>query len=694
MPWVASPERLVSPSPYPHLLAPLDLGFTTLPNRVLMGSMHTGLEDGRRHFAAMAEFFAERARGGVGLMVTGGFAPNIEGWAKPFAGTLATPAAAQRHRQVTAAVHAEGGRIALQILHTGRYAYQPLAVAPSRIRSPISPFTPRELSVRGIERQIRAFVRCARLARDAGYDGVEVMGSEGYFVNQFLVTHTNQRTDEWGGAYENRMRLAVEIVQRVREAVGPDFILIYRLSMLDLIPDGSSWPEVVQLAKAVVQAGATLINTGIGWHEARVPTIATSVPRGAFAWVTEKMRKELRAAGITTPLITSNRINMPEVAEAILEQGCADMVSMARPLLADAEFVNKAAQGRRDEINTCIACNQACLDHTFKARLATCLVNPRAGHETTLVLRRAPARKRIAVVGAGPAGLAAATTAAECGHEVRLFEAASQIGGQFNMARLIPGKEEFSETLRYFSRRIAVTGVELHLSTRATAPALLAGRYDEIVLASGVTPRQPRIEGSDGANVLSYVDVLLHGKPVGERVAIVGAGGIGFDVAEFLVTPAGASPTMNLHEWLAEWGVADPAAARGGVVRARPAPPARRVTLLQRKAGKLGKGLGKTTGWIHRAALQMKQVEMIGGVNYERIGPQGLFVTYGERRQDGQLIECDTVVLCAGQEPLRELLEPLRAGGARVHLIGGADEAAELDAKRAIDQGTRLAARF
>jgi len=682
----------VATSPYPHLLAPLDLGFTTLKNRVLMGSMHTGLEDGRKHFPAMAAFFAERARGGVGLMVTGGFAPNIEGWAKPLAGTLSTSGGAKRHKLVTDAVHAEGGKIALQILHTGRYGYQPFCVAPSRIQSPISPFTPRELSLRGIERQIRAFVRCARLSREAGYDGVEVMGSEGYFINQFLVTHTNHRTDEWGGAYENRMRLAVEIVRRVREAVGADFIIIYRLSMLDLIPDGSSWAEVVTLAKAVADAGATIINTGIGWHEARVPTIATSVPRGAFAWVTQKMRKELRAAGYLLPLITSNRINMPEVAEAILEEGCADMVSMARPLLADAQFVNKAAASERDQINTCIACNQACLDHTFKSQLASCLVNPRAGHETTLLIRAVAKKKRVAVVGAGPAGLSAATTLAERGHEVHLYESASQIGGQFNMAKLIPGKEEFSETLRYFARRITLTGVQLHLGVRVTAAQLLAQKFDEVVLATGVLPRDAKIPGSDGANVLSYVDVLLHGEAVGARVAIVGAGGIGFDVAEFLVTAPGHSPTMNLHEWLAEWGVADPGTVRGGVVRPQPAPAARQVTLLQRKRGKLGKGLGKTTGWIHRAALQMKKVEMIGGVNYERITPQGLFVTYGEKRSDGQLIECDTVVLCTGQEPLRELLVPLRAAGVKTHLIGGADEAGELDAKRAIDQGTRLAA--
>ncbi len=681
-------------APYPHLLAPLDLGFTTLRNRVLMGSMHTGLEDGRQHFPALAAYFAERARGGVGLIVTGGFAPNIEGWAKPFAGTLATSAAARRHRPVTDAVHAEGGRIALQILHTGRYGYQPLCVAPSRLKSPISPFTPRELTPTGIERQIRAFVRCAKLARDAGYDGVEIMGSEGYFINQFLVTHTNRRRDAWGGAYAQRMRLPVEIVSRVREAVGPDFILIYRLSMLDLIPDGSSWPEAVSLAKAVVAAGTTILNTGIGWHEARVPTIATSVPRAAFAGITQKMRDELRAAGILTPLVTSNRINTPEVGERLLADGCADLVSLARPLLADPEFVAKAAAGRAEQINTCIACNQACLDHTFKNQLASCLVNPRAGQETTLLIRPAAARRRFAVVGAGPAGLAAATTLAERGHAVQLFESAACIGGQFNMARRIPGKEEFAETLRYFEHRLRATGVELHLGQRAAAEALVAAGFDAVILATGVAARDPKIPGQARPNVLSYIDVLLHRRPVGERAVIVGAGGIGFDVAEFLVTPDGHSPTLDLPAWQAEWGVADPAEVRGGIVRRRPAPPARQVTLLQRKAGKLGRGLGKTTGWIHRAALQMKQVQMIAGVNYERITPEGLFVTYGDARKDGQLIECDTIVLCAGQEPLRELQPPLLAAGVPVHLIGGADAAGELDAKRAIDQGTRLAARL
>ena len=682
-------------APYPHLLAPLDLGFTSLKNRVLMGSMHTGLEDGRKHFPRMAAFYAERARGGVGLIVTGGFAPNIEGWSKPFAGTLATSGAARRHRIVTDAVHAEGGKIALQILHTGRYGYHPLCVAPSRIQSPISPFTPRELGERGIERQILAFVRCARLAQDAGYDGVEVMGSEGYFINQFLVTHTNQRSDRWGGPYENRMRLAVEIVRRVREAVGPNFILIYRISLIDLIPDGSSWDEVLQLARAVTAAGATILNTGIGWHEARVPTIATSVPRAAFAWVTKKLRTALRAEGIDIPLVTSNRINMPEVAEAVLSDGNADLVSLARPFLADADFVNKAAQGQRDLINTCIACNQACLDHAFANRMASCLVNPRACHETELVIRVAPARKRYAVVGAGPAGLAAATTLAERGHDVHLFDAADRIGGQFNLAKTIPGKEEFEETLRYFRTRLQTTGVTLHLHQRVTAQQLTALGFDAVLLATGVTPRDPRIPGQDHPKVLSYIDVLLHRKPVGRRVAIVGAGGIGFDVAEYLATGTDlghASPTTDLQAWLREWGVTDPSVQRGGVVRAQPEPPAREITLLQRKAGKHGAGLGKTTGWIHRAALKMKNVQMLAGVNYERIGDAGLFVSFGEGRKDGTVLEVDHIVLCAGQEPLRELEAPLRAAGVVVHLIGGAKEAGELDAKRAIDQGTRLAA--
>ena len=677
---------------YPHLLAPLDLGYTQLKNRVLMGSMHTGLEDGR-DLSKLAAYFRERAEGDVGLMVTGGFAPNIAGWAKPFAGTLSTSGAARRHQVVTRAVHEAGGKIALQILHTGRYAYHPLAVAPSAIKSPISPFKPFELSARGVERQIRAFVNCAVKAREAGYDGVEIMGSEGYFINQFLAKHTNHRDDQWGGDYSQRMRLPLEIVARTREAVGQDFIIIYRLSMIDLVPGGSSWDEVVTLGKAVAQGGASIINTGIGWHEARVPTIATSVPRAAFAWVTKKMKAEFAAAGLTTPLVTSNRINTPEVAEQLLAEGSADMVSMARPLLADADFVKKAAQGRAADINTCIACNQACLDHIFKNRLTSCLVNPRACHETELVYRPTAQRKRIAVVGAGPAGLTAATLAAERGHEVHLFDAAPEIGGQLNMAKVVPGKEEFHEMLRYLRRRVETTGVQLHLNSTVSAADLQG--FDEVIVATGVSPRDPKIEGQEHAKVLSYIDVLRHKKPVGRKVAIVGAGGIGFDVAEFLVSE-GHSTTVDLPAWLAEWGVTDPAQQRGGLSAEGPqvSPPERQVTLLQRKAGKLGDGLGKTTGWIHRAALKMKQVKMIGGVNYERIGDEGLLVSYGEQRENPTWIPCDTVVLCAGQLPLRTLADELQALGQKPHLIGGALEAGELDAKRAIDQAARLAARL
>ncbi len=678
---------------YPHLLAPLDLGFTRIKNRVLMGSMHTGLEDGR-DLSRLAAYFRERAEGDVGLIVTGGFAPNIVGWAKPFAGMMSTSGAARRHRVVTQAVHAAGGKIALQILHTGRYAFHPLAVAPSRLKAPISPFTPFELSSRGVERQIRAFVNCAVKAREAGYDGVEIMGSEGYLINQFLSRQTNQRSDEWGGDYSQRMRLPLEIVARTREAVGPDFILIYRLSMIDLVPGGSSWDEVMTLGKAVARGGATLINTGIGWHEARVPTIATSVPRAAFAWVTQKMRVEFAAAGIQTPLVASNRINTPEVAEQLLADGFADMVSMARPLLADPHFVKKAAAGQADQINTCIACNQACLDHIFKNRLTSCLVNPRACHETELVYRpiaSAAARQRFAVVGAGPAGLTAATVLAERGHEVHLFDAASELGGQLNMAKVVPGKEEFHEMLRYLRRQVEVTGVQLHLGQRVQAPDLQG--YDQVIIATGVVPRNPGIPGQDHPKVLSYIDVLRHRKPVGPRVAVIGAGGIGFDVAEFLVSE-GHSTTTDLPAWQAEWGVTDPALAVGGLNPAGPqaTPPGRQVTLLQRKAGKLGEGLGKTTGWIHRTALKMKRVTMIGGVNYERISDEGLLVSDGEKRENLRWIACDTVVLCAGQLPLRELADALMAQGQQVHLIGGAHEAGELDAKRAIDQAARLAA--
>ncbi|GAA0745595.1 FAD-dependent oxidoreductase [Ideonella azotifigens] len=673
-------------TPYPHLLQPLDLGFTTLKNRVLMGSMHTGLEDGR-DLRRLAAYFAERAQGEVGLIVTGGFAPNIVGWAKPFAGMLASSGAARRHRVVTDAVHAEGGKIALQILHTGRYAYHPLAVAPSRIKSPISPFTPRALSGAGVERQIAAFVRCARLAREAGYDGVEIMGSEGYLINQFIAAPTNQREDQWGGAYENRMRLPVEIVRRTRDALGPDFILIYRLSMIDLIPGGSSWEEVVQLAQAIEAAGATLLNTGIGWHEARVPTIATSVPRAAFAWVTRKMREHVRI-----PLITSNRINTPEVAEQLLAAGDADMVSMARPLLADAQFVKKAREGRAQDINTCIACNQACLDHIFVNKLTSCLVNPRACHETEIRLLPTTHRKRIGVVGAGPAGLSAATTLAERGHEVHLYDSAAEVGGQLNLAKRVPGKEEFHETLRYWARRVEVTGVRLHLNTRVDAAALQAEGFDEVVIASGVLPRDPKIPGRSHAKVLRYLDVL-QGAAVGERVAVIGAGGIGFDVAEFLVHD-GHSSTLDLPAWQAEWGVTDPALARGGLATEMPpqVPAKRQVTLLQRKAGKLGAGLGKTTGWIHRAALKQRGVRMLGGLNYERIGDEGLLVSEGEQRENQRWLAVDHIVLCAGQESLRELQAPLEAAGIKVHMIGGAKQAGELDAKRAIDQGVRLGA--
>jgi len=675
---------------YPHLLAPLDLGFTQLKNRVLMGSMHTGLEDSR-DLSKLAAYFRERAAGEVGLIVTGGFAPNIAGWAKPFAGTLATSGAARRHQVVTHAVHQAGGKIALQILHTGRYAYHPLAVAPSRLQSPISPFTPFALSTRGVERQIRAFVNCACKAREAGYDGVEIMGSEGYLINQFIAAHTNQRRDEWGGDYSQRMRLPLEIMQRTREAVGTDFIVIYRLSMIDLVQGGSSWDEVVQLGTAVARAGANLINSGIGWHEARVPTIATSVPRAAFAWLTKKMKAEFAAAGIKVPLITSNRINTPEVAEQLLADGSADMVSLARPLLADPEFVKKAALGKAGSINTCIACNQACLDHIFKNRLTSCLVNPRACHETELVYRPVVTRKRIAVVGAGPAGITAATVAAERGHEVHLYDGAGEIGGQLNMAKVIPGKEEFHEMLRYMAWRIGDTGVHLHLGQRVAAHDLHG--FDEIVIATGVLPRDPHIPGQEHPKVLSYIDVLRHRKPVGATVAVIGAGGIGFDVAQFLVHH-GTSTTLDADAWRREWGVTDPAIARGGLAPEGGAPtaPARKVMLLQRKAGTLGRGLGKTTGWIHRASLKMKQVEMIGAVNYERIGDAGLLVSHGAKRESTEWLACDSIVLCAGQMPLRELADVLEAEDRKVHVIGGALEAGELDAKRAIDQAARLAA--
>jgi 2,4-dienoyl-CoA reductase (NADPH2) len=670
---------------YPHLFKPLDLGFTQLKNRVLMGSMHTGLEDGNHH-AELAAYFAERARGGVALIVTGGYAPNVAGWVKPFAGTLATRRSARKHRSITDAVHNEGGKIALQILHAGRYSYHPLLVAPSKIKSPITPFTPRALSARGVEKQISAFVRCAALAMEAGYDGVEVMGSEGYLINEFLVEHTNQRNDQWGGSYENRMRFAIEIVRRMREAVGPDFIIIYRLSVIDLVPNGSSWDEVVVLAKEIERAGATLINSGIGWHEARIPTIATSVPRAAFTWVTAKLREE-----VNIPVVATNRINTPEVAEQVLADGHADMVSMARPLLADENFVIKAEQGRADEINTCIACNQACLDHTFKGELSSCLVNPRACHETTLNYHPGKNKKRIAVVGAGPAGLTAATVLASRGHSVSLYESSSEIGGQLNMAKVIPGKEEFHEMLRYFSRQVELTGVTLHLNTVAE-PATLSG-FDEVIVATGVTPRNPKIPGQDSPSVLTYIDVLKHRQPVGRRVAIIGAGGIGFDVAEYLASD-GESTTEDLSAWLAEWGVGDPSVARGGVVQAAPERADREIYLLQRSEGKPGAGLGKTTGWIHRANLKKAGVLMVNGVSYQEITDEGLRVAY-KTDQSEEVLGVDTIVLCAGQEPRRDLYDQLRdVNTSTVHVIGGAHEASELDAKRAINQAARLAAQI
>ncbi|TMV15597.1 NADPH-dependent 2,4-dienoyl-CoA reductase [Arenibacterium halophilum] len=670
---------------YPHLLSPLDLGFTTLKNRVLMGSMHTGLEE-TGDWNRVAEFYATRARGGVALMVTGGIGPNLEGSVAPGAAMMTSDTDVKNHRVVTDRVHAAGGKIAMQILHAGRYAFGPKCVAPSAVKSPISPFPPNELDEAGIEKQIADIAEAARLAQQAGYDGVEVMGSEGYFINQFIVTHTNKRTDDWGGSYENRIRLPIEIVRRVREVTGPEFIIIYRLSMIDLVPNGSTFDEVVQLAQAIEAAGATIINTGIGWHEARIPTIATSVPRAAFAWVTQKLMGKV---GI--PVITSNRINTPEVAEQVLADGCADMVSLARPMLADPDFVAKAERGAGEMVTPCIACNQACLDHTFGGKLTSCLVNPRACHETELVVAQTQSSKRIAVVGAGPAGLSTALTAAERGHEVTLFEKDSEIGGQLNLAKQIPGKEEFHGLVDWYRRMVAASGLTLRLGTVASADDL-AG-FDEVVIATGVRPRDPGIPGSDAANVASYIDVLRGNVAPGKQVAVIGAGGIGFDVAEFLVHE-GTSPTEDLPLWMREWGVADPAAHRGGLAPEGPTPeePARDVTLLQRKKTKHGKGLGKTTGWIHRAALKMKDVNFVGGVNYERIDADGLHVSFGEARETPTVIAADTVVLCAGQEPERSLADALIARGITPHVIGGADVAAELDAKRAIDQGTRLAA--
>lgn len=671
---------------YPHLMAPLDLGFTTLKNRVLMGSMHTGLEERPNGFERMAAYFAERARGGVGLMVTGGIGPNEEGSVYAGAAKLSTPEEAQKHKIVTAAVHAAGGKICMQILHAGRYAYSPKSVAPSAIQAPINPFKPKELDEEGIEQQIQDFVNCAVLAKSANYDGVEIMGSEGYLINQFLVTHTNKRTDQWGGSYENRMRFALEIMRRVRAAVGADFIIIFRLSMLDLMENGSSWEEVVELAKALEAAGATILNTGIGWHEARIPTIVTKVPRGAFAKVTAKLRGE-----VSIPLVATNRINTPEVAEQILAENDADMISMARPFLADPEFVNKAAAGKADEINTCIGCNQACLDHTFSGKLTSCLVNPRACHETELNYIPTTAVKKIAVVGAGPAGLAAATVAAERGHEVTLFDSAEEIGGQFNVAKLIPGKEEFYETLRYFQQKLQATKVNVKLGQRVSAQELLAQGFDEVILATGIVPRVPEIPGIDHPKVMGYLDAILGRKPVGDKVAVIGAGGIGFDVSE-LLTHSGASTSLDTDAFWKEWGIDLGLEARGGIagVQPQPAAAARQVYLLQRKKSKVGAGLGKTSGWVHRAGLRTKQVEMIPSVEYLRVDDAGLHISVGGG--EPQVLPVDNVILCAGQTPLRELQAELEAAGVTVHLVGGADVAAELDAKRAIDQGSRVAA--
>ena len=672
-------------SAYPHLLAPLDLGFTTLKNRVLMGSMHVGLEEAKDGFERMAAFYAERARGGVALMVTGGIAPNDDGRPYPGGARLATLEEAEQHKVVTKAVHDAGGKIALQILHFGRYAYHPGLVGPSPIKAPIAPMAPRELTTEEVKRTIDDFANCAKMAQAAGYDGVEVMGSEGYLINQFIAPQTNHRTDEWGGPFENRIRFAIEIVRATREKVGPNFIIIFRLSMLDLVEGGSTWDEVVQLAKAIEAAGATIINTGIGWHEARIPTIATMVPHAAFAWVTKRLKGEVKI-----PLITTNRINTPEIAEDVLASGCADMVSMARPFLADAEFVNKAAARRGDEINTCIACNQACLDHIFNGKLTSCLVNPRACHETELVISKATTRKKIAVVGAGPAGMACATTAAECGHDVTLFEASDRIGGQFNIAKRIPGKEDFNETLRYFRRRIETTGVMLRLVHRADADTLRAGGFDHVVLATGIVPRKPPIPGIDSCKVASYLEIVEGQKVAGKSVAIIGAGGIGFDVGEFLTHAHESGMSKSESErFNDEWGIDPSYANRGGLKAPLSEASPRQVYLLQRKSSKVGDGLAKTTGWIRRTLLKKRGVEMISGVSYERIDDAGLHITVNG---EAKTLAVDTIVICAGQESQRELQAPLEAAGIPVSLIGGADIASELDAKRAIEQGTRLAA--
>ncbi len=667
---------------FPKLFEPLDLGFTSIKNRVLMGSMHTGLEETKGGYEKMAAYFGERAKGGVGLIVTGGIAPNKAGMVAPFSSTMSSKKSAEKHKVITEAVHKYNGKICMQILHTGRYAFHPFAVAPSPLKAPISPFKPWEMSKRRIEKTIDDFARAARLAQYANYDGVEIMGSEGYLINQFIAAKTNKRTDEWGGAYENRIKFPLEIVRRIRQAVGEEFIIIFRLSMLDLVPGGSSWEEVVLLAKELEKAGVNIINTGIGWHESRIPTIATMVPRAAFTWVTRKMKDE-----VNIPLITTNRINRPETAEQILENGDADMVSMARPFLADPEFVNKAAQGREDEINTCIACNQACLDHIFARKTASCLVNPRACHETELNYLPAGKVKNIAVVGAGPAGLSAATILAQRGHKVTLFETASEIGGQFNIAKEIPGKEEFHETLRYYNNQIKKNRIELKLNTKANTDDLK--NFDEVIIATGVQARMPQIEGIDHPKVLNYIEVLKDKKPVGKKVAIIGAGGIGFDVAEYLThSPKKETP---LKSFLKEWGIDENNEVRGGIEGIKPEiePSPREITMMQRKKSKIGASLGKTTGWVHRLSLKSKKVRMLNAVQYNKIDDKGLHIT---RNGKDELIEADNIVICAGQYSVNELYEPLKLQGVNVHIIGGAYEAGELDAKRAIEQGSKLAA--
>ncbi len=670
---------------YKHIFEPLDLGFTTLKNRILMGSMHTGLEEEKNGLEKIARYYAERAKGGVGLIVTGGIAPNIQGWTGLFSARMSSKKHALHHKVITDAVHKEGGKICMQILHAGRYGYHPFNVAPSKIKSPITPFKPFKLNQSGIKRTIRDFVNSAKLSKLAGYDGVEIMGSEGYLINQFIAERTNKRTDNYGGSYENRMRLPIELVKQTREAVGNEFIIIYRLSMLDLVEKGSTWDEVVQLGKEIEKAGATIINTGIGWHESRIPTIATSVPRAAFTWVTKKMKSEIKI-----PLITSNRINMPETAEKVLADGHADMISMARPFLADPEWVNKAKAEKDDEINTCIGCNQACLDHVFQQKVASCLVNPRACYETELNYNKTDKKKKIAVVGAGPAGMSAASILGERGHNVTLFDADKEIGGQFNIAKQIPGKEEFYETIRYFKKQLELHNVTVKLNIRVSSDELVGGSFDEVIIATGIKPRMPKIEGIEHTKVLNYLDVLKFKKPVGKRVAVIGAGGIGFDVSEYLAHE-GESTSQNIDAWLKEWGIDKTLKSRSGIegVVSEIEPSPRDIFMFKRSKGKFGGKLGKTTGWIHRSTLKKKNVRFINEVQYTKIDDEGLHYTQNEEQK---ILKVDNVIICAGQTPLKELVTPLKEKGIKVHVIGGADVATELDAKRAINQGCRLAA--